>query len=122
MSLLVLTDIWKRFGATTALAGARFTLGAGEVHALVGANGAGKSTLSRIVSGQLQPDAGSILLEGKARRFAGAREAIRAGIAMVTQEPSLAPDLSVLENIMLPRLGMPGRLDWRAMRREARDL
>ncbi len=122
MSLLVLTDIWKRFGATTALAGARFTLGAGEVHALVGANGAGKSTLSRIVSGQLQPDAGSILLEGKAMRFAGAREAIRAGIAMVTQETSLAPDLSVLENIMLPRLGMPGRLDWRAMRREARAL
>ncbi|HUC18928.1 MAG TPA: sugar ABC transporter ATP-binding protein [Acetobacteraceae bacterium] len=122
MSLLALTEIWKRFGATTALAGARFTLGAGEVHALVGANGAGKSTLSRVISGQLQPDSGSIVLDGKTMRFAGARDAIRAGIAMVTQETSLAPDLSVLENIMLPRLGMPGRLDWGAMRREARHL
>jgi ABC-type sugar transport system ATPase subunit len=122
MSLLALADIWKRFGATVALAGAGFTLKAGEVHALVGANGAGKSTLSRVISGQLQPDQGSIVLDGRAVRFAGAREAIRAGIAMVTQETSLAPDLSVLENIMLPRLGMPGRLDWGAMRHEARRL
>ncbi len=122
MPLLALTDIWKRFGATVALAGARFTLDAGEVHALVGANGAGKSTLARVISGQLQADSGSIALEGRTIRFAGTREAIRAGIAMVTQETSLAPDLSVLENIMLPRFGIPGPLDWRAMRREARRL
>ncbi len=122
MALLSLSEIGKRFGATVALAGASFTLEAGEVHALVGANGAGKSTLSRVVSGHIQPDSGTISLDGRLVRFAGAREAIRAGIAMVTQETSLAPDLSVLENIMLPRLGMPGRLDWRAMRRDAERL
>ena len=55
-------------------------------------------------------------------RYAGSREAIRSGIAMVTQETSLAPDLSVLENIMLPRLGMPGALRWRELRAQARKL
>ena len=122
MSLLALSGIWKRFGATTALADAGFTLEAGEVHALVGANGAGKSTLSRIVSGHIQPDAGQILVDGRPVRHAGAREAIRGGITMVTQETSLAPDLSVLENIMLPRLGMRGRLRWRVLRAQAETL
>ncbi|MGH7210148.1 MAG: sugar ABC transporter ATP-binding protein, partial [Acetobacteraceae bacterium] len=120
--MLALADIWKRFGATTALAGAGFELAAGEVHALVGANGAGKSTLSRIVSGHIQPDRGRILLEGHEIRHAGTREAIRSGIAMVTQETSLAADLSVTENVMLPRLGMPGALHWRRMRGQTRAL
>ncbi len=119
MSLLALRGIAKRFGGTAALAGAHFDLRAGEVHALVGANGAGKSTLSRVISGHIQPDEGEILLGGAPVRFAGSRDAIRAGIAMVTQETSLAPDLSVLENIMLPRLAMPGRLRWRALREQA---
>ncbi len=122
MDFLELRDIWKRFGVTQALSGAGFDLRAGEIHALVGANGAGKSTLSRIISGHIRPDAGEILLDGRPLRHAGARDAIRAGITMVTQETSLAPDLSVLENIMLPRIAMPGRLDWRALRRQARTL
>ena len=104
------------------MAGASFELAAGEVHALVGANGAGKSTLSRIISGHLQADRGVIRLEGREIRHAGSREAIRSGIVMVTQETSLAPDLSVLENIMLPRLGMPGTLRWRELRAQARTL
>ena len=119
MGLLALRDIWKRFGATQALAGAAFDLQAGEVHALVGANGAGKSTLSRIISGHIQPDRGEIVLDDVPVRHAGSREAIRSGIAMVMQETSLAPDLSVLENIMLPRIAMPGRLRWRQMRAQA---
>lgn len=122
MELLKLSDIWKRFGATQALSGATFDLQAGEIHALVGANGAGKSTLSRIISGHIRPDTGEILLNGQSLRHAGARDAIRAGITMVTQETSLAPDLSVLENIMLPRIAMPGRLNWRALRRQAQAL
>jgi ABC-type sugar transport system ATPase subunit len=104
------------------LAGAGFELAAGEVHALVGANGAGKSTLSRIISGHLQADRGVIRLEGREIRHAGSRDAIRSGIAIVTQETSLAPDLSVLENVMLPRLGMPGTLRWRELRAQARTL
>ena len=104
------------------MAGANFELAAGEVHALVGANGAGKSTLSRIISGHLQADRGVIRLEGREIRHAGSREAIRSGIAMVTQETSLAPDLSVLENLMLARLGMRGRLHWRQLRVQAREL
>jgi ribose transport system ATP-binding protein/rhamnose transport system ATP-binding protein len=62
------------------------------------------------------------VLEGREIRHAGAREAIRSGIAMVTQETSLAPDLSVLENIMLPRLGMPGALRWGRLRDQVRAL
>ena len=117
--LLALGGIAKRFGGTAALTGAHFDLHDGEVHALVGANGAGKSTLARIISGHIQPDEGEILLNGAPVRFAGSRDAIRGGIAMVTQETSLAPDLSVLENIMLPRLAMPGRLRWRVLREQA---
>lgn len=122
MALLELRDIWKRFGATQALSGAGFDLRAREIHALVGANGAGKSTLSRIISGHIRPDSGEILLEGKPLRHAGVRDTIRAGITMVMQETSLAPDLSVLENIMLPRIAMSGRLRWGALRAQARAL
>jgi ABC-type sugar transport system ATPase subunit len=122
VSLLALRGIAKRFGATAALTDAVFDLRAGEVHALVGANGAGKSTLSRIISGHLQPDEGEMALDGAPVRFPGAREAIRAGVAMVTQETSLAPDLSVLENVVLPRLAMPGRPRWRALRAQAAAL
>jgi ABC-type sugar transport system ATPase subunit len=122
VTLLSLTGITKRFGGAYALSDAGFELAAGEVHALVGANGAGKSTLSRVISGHVQPDGGEMLLDGKPVQHAGTRGAIRSGIWLVTQETSLAPDLSVLENIMLPRLGMPGRLDWGALRREGRRL
>lgn len=122
MALLELSGIGKRFGSTQALTDAGFTLAAGEVHALCGANGAGKSTLSRVISGHVQPDTGRMTLDGRELRLAGSRDALRAGICMVTQETTLAPDLSVLENIMLPRLAMPGRLDWRKLRREAEAL
>ena len=122
MSLLELRGIAKRYGATQALADASFSLSAGEVHALCGANGAGKSTLSRVISGHVQPDEGGIILDGKPLRLTSSRDALRNGICMVTQETTLAPDLSVLENIMLPRLGLPGRLNWRALRREAETL
>jgi ribose transport system ATP-binding protein/rhamnose transport system ATP-binding protein len=115
-------EVWKAFDRTQALSGVSFELAAGEVHALVGANGAGKSTFSRIVSGHLTCDRGAIRLFGKGVRFASAREAIRAGVTMVTQETSLAPDLSVLENIYLPELGMAGRLSGRTLAARAERL
>jgi ABC-type sugar transport system ATPase subunit len=116
------SGICKNFGATAALIDVDFALASGEVHALVGANGAGKSTLSRIISGHLPPDRGEMALEGRKLRHTGTRDAIRSGIAMVTQETSLAPDLSVLENVMLPRLAMAGRVRWSALRRQAQAL
>ncbi len=105
-------DVWKAFERTQALSGVSFVLRPGEIHALVGANGAGKSTFSRIVCGHLPADRGDIRLFGAPARFTSARDAISAGVTMVMQETSLAPDLSVLENIYLPEFGAAGRLSW----------
>ena len=94
----------------------------GVTHALLGANGAGKSTLSRVISGHVRRDGGEILYRGAPRDVRSPREALDAGIAMVMQETSLAPDLSVLENIFLPDLGRPGRLSRPTMRRRASEI
>ena len=115
-------EVWKAFERTQALSGVSFALRPGEIHALVGANGAGKSTFSRIVSGHLPADRGEIRLFGAPARFASAREAISAGVTMVMQETSLAPDLSVLENIYLPEFGAAGRLSWRGLAARAGEL
>src|ERR1700735_2935459 len=117
--LLEARDITKSFAGTKALVGAGLTLRAGQTHALLGANGAGKSTLSRVVSGHVRRDGGTILYEGRPLDFRSPRDALDAGIAMVMQETSLAPDLSVVENIFLPELGRPGRLSRPTMRRRA---
>ena len=102
-----------------ALKSVDLALRSGEVHALVGANGAGKSTLSRILCGHITPDAGEIRIRSRLVRFASPREALAAGVAMVTQETTLAPDLPVIENIFLPRMGTPGRLSRRDLARDA---
>ena len=117
--LLSAKGIHKRFGATYALQGVDFDLRAGEMHALIGANGAGKSTLSRILAGLMRPDSGTISILGQELNFATPREALHAGVTLVTQETSLATHLSALENIFLPELGKPGRLDWRKLRQRA---
>jgi ribose transport system ATP-binding protein len=93
--------IRKAFGATIAVAGVDFSVGAGEVCALVGQNGAGKSTLMSMLSGALQPDAGTMTLEGVPYRPVHPSDARHAGVAMIYQELSLAPHLSVAENIVL---------------------
>ena len=93
--------IGKRFGATQALQDISLAANSGETLALIGENGAGKSTLMKILSGAHSPDSGTMTLDGKIFRPRGPQEARKAGIAMIYQELSLAPDLSVQENIML---------------------
>lgn len=97
----------KRFGTVRALDGVDFELRTGEVRALLGKNGAGKSTLVNLISGSLQPDGGSIALDGEDVSWSGPAAARAGGIAVVHQEFSLVPALTVAENITLGR--WPGR-------------
>src|SRR5262249_4968125 len=100
-SRLAMTGIAKRFGSTVALRGVDLALRPGEVHALVGENGAGKSTLMKVLSGAVRPDAGSMMLDGAAYTPGGPQEARQRGVAMIYQELTLAPHLSVEANVML---------------------
>lgn len=118
-AMLAATGVAKRFGSTRALIDADFEVRRGEVHGLLGANGAGKSTLSRIICGHIRRDSGDILYNEKPLNPRSTRDALRSGIALVAQETSLAPDLSVLENIFLPEYGTSGRLSYGSMRQRA---
>ncbi|MDR5760542.1 sugar ABC transporter ATP-binding protein [Caballeronia sp. LZ035] len=119
MDILVAEQIEKRFGPVRALNHARLRLRAGEIHALVGVNGAGKSTLSKIISGHYQKTSGNLIYQGEQTTFASPRDAMQRGVSIVLQETSIAPDLSVLENLMLPSFASGGRLDWRQLRTDA---
>jgi ribose transport system ATP-binding protein len=114
--------IRKCFGATLALDAVDLAVAAGEVCALVGENGAGKSTLMGILSGALRPDEGAMSLDGAPYRPGSPLEARRLGVGMIYQELSLAPHLSVMENVVLgmepTRLGIVRRT---AVRRTARE-
>src|SRR5947208_12620516 len=99
--IFAMRGVGKRFGATVALEDISFALERGRVRALVGENGAGKSTLMRVLAGDVSPDAGSMELEGRAYVPRDPADARRAGVAMIHQELSIAPDLSVVENVML---------------------
>ena len=98
--LLQMRSVRKRFGEVLVLDGVDLDLHAGEVHALVGENGAGKSTLMRIAAGIHAPDEGAMEFCGRAYAPQSPADGLRAGIAMVHQELSLAPDLTVAENIL----------------------
>ncbi len=113
--------IRKAFGATIALDGVDLSVNQGEICGLIGQNGAGKSTLMSILSGALQPDAGEMWIEGKPFSPHSPIDARRAGVAMIYQELSLAPHLSVMENIMMGAEPMrfAGLLDWGRMREMA---
>jgi len=99
--LLEMRGIRKHFASTVALDGVDFDVRPGEVHALIGENGAGKSTLMKVLSGAIAPDAGDMLLGGKPYRPANPAVARRLGIAMIYQELTLAPHLTVEDNIAL---------------------
>lgn len=96
-------DIVKTYGGTRALKGVNFEIHRGEVTTLFGENGAGKSTLMKILSGVEQPTSGQIVLDGEPVAFATPTEARDHGIAIIHQELSLAPNLSVRDNIFLGR-------------------
>jgi ribose transport system ATP-binding protein len=95
--------ISKQFDGVHALSEVDAEFEAGEIHALVGENGAGKSTLVKIMAGFHAPDSGSLYLRGEEVAFATPRDAIDASIAVVYQEPSLVPMLTVEENLVLGR-------------------
>jgi len=98
---LITRDVRKTFGPTVALGGVSYSVEAGRVHALIGENGAGKSTLMNVLVGATLPDSGELLLDGAPYRPQSPQGARRAGVAMVHQELSLCPHLSVAENIVL---------------------
>jgi ribose transport system ATP-binding protein len=99
--VVILEHISKRFGPTQAVKDVSLGFRTGEVHAVLGENGAGKSTLGKIMGGLVQPDEGRLLLNGRETRLHSVADAREHGFAMVFQELSLVPDLTVRENIYL---------------------
>lgn len=121
--LLDLRDLTKRFGATHALNGVSFRIEPSRFHALVGENGAGKSTLIKCLMGVIGPDRGSFALDGRPYQPQDPLHAAAQGVAAVYQEPSVAPDLSVAENLLLGRLpARSGFIRASAVLEEARHL
>ncbi len=97
--MMVLQHISKSFPGVKALQDVNLKISSGEIHALCGENGAGKSTLMNIISGNMQPDEGILLLNNKPQKFQSIHQAQQAGICIVHQERSLVESLSIAENI-----------------------
>jgi ribose transport system ATP-binding protein len=94
-------EIVKAFGPVEVLHGVSFTLAPGRVYGLLGENGAGKSTLMKILAGYEAASAGELLIDGRAQRFEGSRDAEALGIVLIHQEFNLAEDLTIAQNIFL---------------------
>lgn len=101
MTLLAVRGLTKRFGGLTATDNLDFGVDAGELHALIGPNGAGKTTLIAQLAGVLQPDAGTILLDGENITSLSAHERVRRGLARSYQVTNVFPRFSALENVAL---------------------
>ncbi|MEV4092292.1 sugar ABC transporter ATP-binding protein [Streptosporangium saharense] len=99
MAILEARNIGKTYGGVVALKEAGIHVEAGTVHALLGENGAGKSTLIKIMSGAVTPDRGSLTLNGRQVRFRNTGDAAQHGVAVVSQELNLFPDLDILANL-----------------------
>src|ERR1700736_4186461 len=121
---VVMTGIAKSFGGVAALEHVDFSVRKGEIHALLGGNGAGKSTVLKMLSGVHKPDKGEIWINGIKLEEHTPEAARRLGIAMIFQEMSLIPSLSVAQNIFLTRepKGALGTTDDRTALRESRAL
>jgi len=117
------TGVTKRFGGVTALDDVSFDLREGEIHALLGENGAGKSTLIRILAGVHTPDQGEVHVAGRLVHIRSVADATALGIRVIHQELSLAPNMTVAENIYLGREpARHGFVDRKRMEADARDL
>lgn len=120
---LSVRGISKSFPGVKALDNVSFNVRPGTVHALCGENGAGKSTLMKIITGNYQPDEGTILVKGQETRVRNPIDARAQGIAMIAQELNYVPAMTIAESFFLGRLPMKfGRVDWGYMRSEARRL
>ncbi|WP_111493418.1 sugar ABC transporter ATP-binding protein [Marinobacter bohaiensis] len=116
-------NVAKSFGNVHALKTVNFDVHRGQVTTLFGENGAGKSTLMKILSGVIQPTSGEVLLEGEPVSFASTTDAQRRGISIIHQELSLAPNLSVRDNIFMGReLVRRGGIDYAEEERQTRLL
>ena len=127
-AVLELKNIEKRFPGVTALKDMHLVLKKGEVHAVCGENGAGKSTLMKIITGVYHPDEGEMLLNGERVVIKEPNDAYSKGIAIIYQETSLFPDMTVLENLFLGHepvkrhFGIIKSIDYGAMRVKAADI
>jgi rhamnose transport system ATP-binding protein len=122
--ILELRDAVKSYGAVRALRDGSISLRSGEVRALLGENGAGKSTMVKLLGGVIRLDGGEMLVDGEPVDFHSPTAANQAGIAVIYQEPTLFPDLSVAENVVMGRhpLGALHRIDRAEMRTEVQAL
>lgn len=122
--MLTLNNVTKRFNGVTVLKGIDLEVRKHEVVGLIGENGAGKSTLMKILTGVHQPDEGHLELDGQPIVLDGPRGATAQGIAMVYQEQSILPNLSVAENLFMGRedeFSRFGWLNWKKLHRAARQ-
>ena len=121
--LLALANVTKAYAGVPALRGVDLSIGAGEIHALMGENGAGKSTLIKILAGVVRPDTADIRIDGRPVTIDSPGESRRQGLRFIHQELSVVPTLSVAENILLGRpypLRAGVLVDWAALNRQAR--
>ena len=100
-NIIEMRAVTKDYRGVPAIRNVNFGLKRGEVHAILGENGAGKSTLTKILAGVTQPSLGELFMNGAPVAFATPREALAAGIAMVFQENSLVPSMTVAQNVFL---------------------
>ncbi len=122
--VLAARNVSKSYGGVAALSDVTLELLAGEAHALIGENGAGKSTLVKLLGGVLLPDSGLLEVAGEPVVMAGPADARDRGIAVIYQEPTLFPDLTVAENVFIGRqpLRSGRRIDFRAMNRAVNEI
>ncbi len=114
-------ELTKRFGSLTALDHVTMKVAAGSVHALLGENGAGKSTLVKCVAGFQRPDEGAVVTDGREQDIVSPIVARALGIGMVYQHFTLAPGMTVAENLLLAGGKTPALIDWKAKRAELKE-